>query len=201
MTAFSSGSLRTGAVVSFHGDRLVASGADIVQAARSQLIDGALKHRDQWLTHDVPVLSRADAWIIPLFFVPEASTLDEAGRQLLDSRASELGQSIMSACRYEHGEPLSVDFDRHDGPAVYAAELARTGATDGAWWAVGDFAIVLVYYRAHVGAPKQRMALHVVPVGWVSVHHPTKAKKMPNLDLAWNWADVVNVRWSDDQVI
>lgn len=191
MSALSADSLQTGAVITFRGDQMVASGAGIVEAAESRLIGTAPERRDQWLIPEVPVLSRGDAWIIPLFWMPESRPLDQAESPTLDARSKELGQSIMSACRYAHGEPLSIDFDGRDALRVYAAELTRTGAATGAWWAIGDWAIVLVYYRADDGEPTQRMALHVVPVGWVSARRPAKAKKIPSLDLAWSGADIV----------
>ncbi|MEV7619146.1 hypothetical protein AB0N59_03305 [Microbacterium sp. NPDC089321] len=191
MSALSMESLRTGAVISFDGEQMVASGAGIVEAA-ARLTAQPAAHRDHWLTAAVPVLARGHAWIVPLFWMPEGDDLAESDREALRTRASELGQSIISACRYAYGEPLSVDFAGSGGPALYAAELARTGAATGAWWAVGDHAIVLVYHRAHDGAPTQRMSLQVVPIGWVSERRPTKPKKMPRLDLAWSWSDLVD---------
>ena len=192
MSGLSADSLRTGAVITFHGDRMVASGGTIVDAAVQQLTSTAPATGDRWLTPEVPALSRGDAWIVPLFWMPDADDLAETEREALRTRAHELGQSIISACRYAYGEPVSVDFDGRGGPALYAAELAHTGVAAAAWWAVGDRAIVLVYHRAHDGAPTLRMALHIVPIGWVSERRPTKAKKMPRLNLAWKWADVVD---------
>jgi hypothetical protein len=56
---------------------------------------------------------------------------------------------------------------------------------------------VLVYYGAPSPAPKARMALHILPVGWVSARRPTPAKKMPTLDLEWGWSDVFALAHSD----
>ncbi|MFS0912090.1 hypothetical protein AB3M89_09885 [Microbacterium sp. 179-I 3D2 NHS] len=182
-----------GAVISYSGETLVASGADIVEAASGLLDRTSRSDRgDRWLTDVVPVLARGSAWIVPLFSAPSSGDVDEEGRRTLDDRASELGQSITSACWYNYGEPLGVALvGRAEGGRIFASELVRTGAKDASWWAVGDSALVLVYYGEPSPAPKSRMALHVVPVGWVSDRRPTPPKKMPPLDLAWSWADVV----------
>ena len=191
MTAFSPASLRAGAVVSYDRDRLVVSGAGIVDAVPARLMGDVLERRDQWLMPGVPVLSRGEAWIVPLFWMPDESTLDEADRWRLEARGSELGQSIANACRYAYGEPLGVDLGPQPAPTKYAAELVRTGVADAAWWAVGDSAIVLAYHRAPGDSAERRMAVHVVPVDWVSARRPAKAGKPRRLDLGWRWADLV----------
>lgn len=182
----------TGAVITFDGDHLVTFGDSIFTAAEARLtnVAAAPERRDHWLTPDVPVLSRGEAWIVPLFWMPADSLLDDAERQALSARAAELGQSIMGAGWYGHGDALSIDFEADGGPGIYAAELARAGVTRAAWWAVGSFALVLAFHRA--SGADQRMALHVVPVGWVWSWRPTPAKKMPPLDLSWTWDEVVS---------
>lgn len=187
-------SIRTGAVITYCDEALVVTGGAIVEAATTKLIGSvpAASRRDRWLTHDVPVLSRGPAWIIPLFWSPPGSDLGEQHRQMLDSRASELGQSIMSACWYDRGDPSAVKLVAEaEGGRGYTTELVRTGAKNASWWGFGDEALVLVHYGEPSPAPKTRMALHVVPVGWVSERRPTPPKKMPALDLEWSWADVV----------
>lgn len=80
---------------------------------------------------------------------------------------------------------------RCSGGNRYAAELVRTGANDATWWAVGSDALVLVYYGEPSPKPKSRMALHVVPISWVSARSRGSAKKVSIPDLAWTWPDVV----------
>lgn len=190
----SRGTIRSGAVISYSDDALVMTGDGIIDLVQSQLLrsSSATERRDQWLAPGVPVLSRGAAWIVPLFWSAPSADIAESERKQLDTRASELGQDIMSACWYVHGDPISVDFEgltEHD--RGYGAELVRTGAKSASWWQFDNVAVVLVYYGEPSPAPKTRMALHVVPLGWVSTRRPTPAKKMSQLNLAWSWADAV----------
>ncbi|MDW4573528.1 hypothetical protein R8Z57_12160 [Microbacterium sp. M3] len=192
--ALSRDAIRTGAVISYCGDELVVTGGALVEAVTAALLGPAAPKPggDRWLTPEVPVLSRGPAWIVPLFWSPSTSDLGRQQHELLDRRGSELGQAIMSACWYLRGEPLGIELEGDaDGGRGYAAELVRTGAKDASWWGFGDDALVLVYYGDPSPAPKTRMALHVVPVGWVSARRPTPAKKMPALNLEWDWAAAV----------
>ena len=56
---------------------------------------------------------------------------------------------------------------------------------------VTDAALVLVVYGDPIPAPVRAMALHVVPIGWVSERRAPK--RFPPMDLAWSWADAVEV--------
>ncbi|WP_342001299.1 hypothetical protein MRBLWH7_001772 [Microbacterium sp. LWH7-1.2] len=199
-TALSRDSIRTGAVITYCDEALVVTGGGIVEAAMAKLIGSVptASRRDRWLMQHVPVLSRGPAWIIPLFWSPPESDLGEEHRQTLDDRGSELGQSIMSACWYHRGDPSAVELvGEAESGRGYTAELVRTGAKNASWWSLGDEALVLVYYGEPSRARKTRMALQVVPVGWVSERRPTPPKKMPALDLEWDWADAVAFAESD----
>ena len=196
-TALSPESIQTGAVISFNGDSLVASGEAIIGAVESRLTarGGSLDRQDLWLTDDVAALSRGDAWIVPLSWHPPLTAIDDTTRRSLDARASELGASIRDACSYRSGDALGIDLA---SDASYAAELARTGAKNAAWWEFGNFAVVLVFYGKAGPAPKESMALHVVPIGWVSERRSTLRKKLPPLDLEWSWADLVEFASAGD---
>ncbi|MFS0912091.1 hypothetical protein AB3M89_09890 [Microbacterium sp. 179-I 3D2 NHS] len=100
--------------------------------------------------------------------------------------------SIRSACWYRHGDQVSVDLSSDAEPwNRYVAQLVRTGVRRAVWWQFGDAALVLVVHGDPIPSPPTSMALHVVPVGWVSDRRLTPPKKMPPLDLSWSWADVV----------
>lgn len=190
-TAVAPASMQTGAVISFSAETLVASGQEIVAAIESRLtrpmVPGA--GRDLWLTRAVPALSRGSAWIVPLAWVPDRP--DHAD-PALRSRVTELWAAVRAACEYRHGAPIGIDVEGVDAARrPYPHELARTGARRADWWEAGDWAIVLVVYGEPIPAPISRMAVHVVPIGWVSERRSTPAKRMPTLDLAWSWADVV----------
>lgn len=183
-TAVAPASIQAGAVISYSADTLVASGEEIVAAIESRLTRPVLSGEagDQWLTGPVPALARGTAWIVPLAWVPDRD--DET----LRTRVTELWAAVRAACEYRHGAQIGIDLD-DAGP--YPRELVRTGARRADWWDAGDSAIVLVVYGEPIPAPIRLMAVQVVPIGWVSQRRPTAAKKMPALDLAWSWADVV----------
>ncbi|WP_406247054.1 hypothetical protein ACI7YT_16595 [Microbacterium sp. M] len=105
--------------------------------------------------------------------------------------------SVRSACEFRQGMQIGVDLRSEAPRNPYAKELARTGVRRADWWAFGGFAAVLAVYGEPLPAPVSKIALHVVPVGWVSARRPTAAKKMPALDLSWSWADVVAFGESD----
>lgn len=198
-SAQSRDAVRTGGVISYRGDTLVTNGGTIVELVAARLRDrvtaGTGRGEDR-LADGIPILRRGPVRIVPLFSAPSSPDVDERTRHTLDHRASDLGQQIMSACWYSYGDPLSVDLE---APARggYAAELVRTGAREASWWADDTSALVLVHYGEPSPAPKTRMALHVVPLGWVSERRPTPTKKIPPLDLTWSWEDVVAFAQAD----
>lgn len=189
-TALAPTSVQTGAVISYSAEKLVASGEEIVAAIESRLTRPVTSGggRDEWLMSEVPALSRGTAWIVPLAWIPDDDD------QTLRTRAGELWTAIRSACEYRHGAQIGIDLEGDEtAPTPYARELVRTDARRADWWETGDSAIVLVVYGDPIPAPVRRMAVHVVPIGWVSQRRPTAAKKMTGLDLAWSWRDVIAV--------
>lgn len=56
---------------------------------------------------------------------------------------------------------------------------------------LGPRAVVLVAYGDPLPAPMTLEGLHVVPAGWVSARRPVK--KIPQIDLAWSWKDVIDL--------
>lgn len=188
-TALAPASLREGAVVSFDGDTLVTTGAAIVEAIERKLREGAhgAPGVSDRLIDGVPLLVRDRVWIVPLSSVPAATTLVVAGEPL-SMRASELAQSVGAECSYGHGQPIGIDLVQN---RPYVRALAATDARSALWWEMSDRALVLVRYRDVGERPSERAAIQVVPTGWVSTRRPTPAKKVPRLDLAWSWSDVV----------
>lgn len=189
--AFAPDSVRTGAVISFSAEKLIVSGEGIVRAVEDRLTDsGAAGVRsDQWLADNVPLLSRGEAWIVPLSWEPRETDAGVSERQKLRDRANELWIDVRSSCSYRQGNQIAIDLSADGESGPYASELLRTGVRRADWWEFGSFAIVLVVHGEPLPAPKTMVAVHVVPSGWVSMRRP--AKKIPRLDLSWSWADVV----------
>lgn len=145
--------------------------------SRSRLLDG------------VPLLARGDAWIIPLMWNPLTEGQPVDGE--LSRRGSELWSSIRAWAEYAHGVPIIPDLEDPDLWSAYLRELVSTGARRADWWGSKDAALVLVVYGDPIPAPVRAMALHVVPIGWVSERRAPK--RFPPMDLAWSWADAVEV--------
>ncbi|WP_194421441.1 hypothetical protein [Microbacterium abyssi] len=190
-------SVGVGAVISHSGDTLVTNGDEII-AAVEELTDRTFPAdpTDGWLTDDVPVLARSDSWIVPLAWVPELPG-DAAAprRQMLRSRVGDLWTSVRSACEYRHGSQIGIGLESAaDGKNRYVSELVRTGVRRADWWAFGEWAVVLVVHGEPVPAPVSQMAVHVVPIGWVSERRA--AKRVPEIDLGWSWSDVVGLAGS-----
>lgn len=190
--AFGPDSVRTGAVISFSGEKLIMTGEGIVRAIEARLTGPALTpdRTDQRLANNVPLLSRGGAWIVPLSWEPLQSDGDASERDTLGERANELWIDIRSSCSYRHGNPIAIDLSPEAGQSGrYVSELVRGGARRADWWEFGQSAVVLVVHGEPLPDPKTMIAVHVVPIGWVSTRRP--AKKIPRLDLSWSWADVV----------
>ncbi|MEQ6897089.1 hypothetical protein [Microbacterium sp. KR10-403] len=189
--AYAPESIRTGAVIGFRGDTLVIESRDIVEAVEKTLVNpvSAVPRRDHWLLDGVPALSRGEAWIVPLAGTADPDG-DSADADALRSRIHHIWSNVRSDGEYRHGSPLGVDLEEPTGERTpYASELLRTGARAASWWGSGGSAVVQVVYGDPLPSPVTLMALHVVPIGWVSTVTP--AKKWPPLDLSWSWSDVV----------
>lgn len=187
-TPMDAAALRVGGVITFHGETLVVGADEIVAAIESTSADAG-EGRDRFLLPDVPVLSRGDAWIIPLSWEPPAA--DEETR----SRATQLWSDMRGACEYRHGVQIGIDLaSGRESADSYAAELARTGARRADWWAFDDRAIVLVIYGDPAPEPKTSIAVHVVPRNWVwddAARAKVTESDLVTGDLSWSWADVV----------
>lgn len=184
--AFAAESIRAGAA-------LPVSGETIVSTVERRLTRSAsvTEGSDQWLAEDIPLLSRGGAWIVPLSWEPPEPADDASEQERVKAAADELWLAVRSSCSHRGGNQIAVDLAAPSGQRrSYAAELTRTGARRADWWGFGESALVLVVYGEPLPAPKRLMAVHVVPIGWVSDRRP---KEMPPTDLSWSWADVVDL--------
>lgn len=190
--AFAPESVHTGAVISLSGEKLIVSGEAVVRAIDARLTTPGLtlERNNQWLVDNVPLLSRGEAWIVPLSWEPPQPDRNVVERQRLSDRANELWIDIRSSCSYRQGNQITIDLSAEPGQrGRYASELVRTGVRRANWWEFGQCAVVLVVHGESLPAPKSMIAVHVVPISWVSTRRP--AKKIPRLDLGWSWAEVV----------
>jgi hypothetical protein len=128
----------------------------------------------------VPVLDRGAAQIVPLSWTPAGTSA--AARTF----SATVWSGVRAACEFRHGAAITVSVDAPD--TAYAAELARCGVRRADWWASGESALVLVVHGGPLPSPSTAMALHVVPLEWVSERR--RWKKMVVPDLAWSREDV-----------
>ncbi|MDJ1112829.1 hypothetical protein [Microbacterium dauci] len=135
---------------------------------------------DLRLPQGVTALARGAAQVIPLAWGPADTSTETRARM------NELWSGVRTACEFRHGTGLDVPVDAPD--TAYAAELARCGVRRADWWASGESALVLVVHGGPLPSPSTAMALHVVPLGWVS--ELRRSKKMVVPDLAWSREDV-----------
>jgi hypothetical protein len=149
-------------------------------AIADQVVTAVERSQHAQLPAGVAVVARGDALVIPLSWEPTATSAEA------HSRASELWSGVRAACEFRHGEALSVPVDTPD--TAYAAELARCGVRRADWWGSGGSALVLVVHGGPLPSPSTAMALHVVPLGWVS--ELRRSRKMVVPDLAWSREDV-----------
>jgi hypothetical protein len=190
--AFAPESLETGAVISYRGDELVASGEQIIAALEREVTGSTAPsaHADRWLMDAVPMLARGGALIVPLSWEPPHPVAHD-----LRARAGELWSSIRGACEFRHGTQIGIDLaPNREAGGSYAAELARTGARRADWWAFGTHAVVLVVYGLPLPEPVSLTAVHVVPRSWVwddAARDRASSNTLRTGDLGWSWGDVV----------
>lgn len=155
---------------------MLALGDRIVEAAEAQLGAAVSPRPTDLLCEGVPVLSRGDAWIVPLTYRQPVSEPEEEEHR---RRAGELWRGIRGACEFRHGAGLSVDLEG-DAPNAYVSALRAQGARRADWWSSGRKALVLVTQEE----PAPASALHVVPLGWVSQVSPSR--RIRAVDLSWH---------------
>lgn len=164
------------------GWRVPAGSRDLMKAI-DNVIDAATARSG------IPVLLRGAASILPL-----AVQADSAGSardpQEERRRMTDLAASIGAALEYREGRAIPVDLDRRadDGVTSYVTALRNAGATSAEWWAYGARHGVTIVWTGDEVDGNLTLALHVVPVGWVSERR-TKAAT-DGIDVRWSRADV-----------
>lgn len=162
--AFDPESVTSGSILPV-SDQQLFSAIDTLIAGTAPVVRG----RDGWLADGVPLLSRGDAWILPLYWHPQDSTLSKEQRRHLRDRSSELWNGIRGWNWNHHGDQIGIDLQPESDselPTRYANELVRTGARRADWWGSGGRILVRVDYGDPIPAPIAAMALHFVPNHW-----------------------------------
>jgi len=142
----------------------------------------------------LPVIERGEVRIVPLAEIHDPLP-GQDGPDDFPARASTLWMRTRSALEYRFGMPVGVDLQ--DGANPYLRELARTGVQVAHCWILDARALLLVAEGPPPPAPTNRLALHVVPSGWVSTRRP--ARRIPAVDLSWDWPDASGAAAPEDR--
>lgn len=164
------------------GWRVSASDRDVMRA-----IDAIID--DDPVPGGIPVFTRGAVQVVPL----AAQTNSRASAQ--DSheeqrRMTVLAAEIRDACEQREGRAISVDldYDGADSLGSYISALKSAGATAAQWWEFRQTHGVALVWSGDTPTGTLSLALHVVPVSWVSARQATAA--IGGIDLEWSETDV-----------
>lgn len=164
----------------------VAAAAPGVAAAIQAVLDGDRPRLG------IPLIERGAARILPLMLQADPRL---SGRDPWEDRhrVGALNDEIEQACEFFFGRqmsPPSVDLQYRgdDQMAAYVAALRAAGATRAVWWVAGGDGVVLVHTGDELRGDLA-LAVHVVPVGWVSDRNASPGGE--RVDVRWSRADVV----------
>lgn len=115
--AFAEGAADVGAVLRVRGETIV-SAIESLWSAQPPVTDGS----ERWLLGDARLLSRGDAWIVPLSWEPPESVSSAFERQELSARSTELWGAVRGACEHHHGIQIGIDLST-DGESRRTAKL------------------------------------------------------------------------------
>lgn len=183
-TAFGHASLTAGAILPYEGRELLRQPEGLPQGALDAQTDG-------WLSPDVPILVRGAARIIPLAWLGDPHA---EGSGATAAEIAAFASKMQSAGMYWAGNwrVLALADRRADSIGSYTGALRAAGATRVDCWTYSeDFGLALVWAGAE-DEGTMSLALHVVPVAWVSERFV--AKPVRGIDVRWSWKDVIALR-------
>lgn len=174
------------------GWRLQAADRDIMHAV-DEIVDGADT------VDGFPVLRRGSARIVPLSVQAPPVT---GGRDPHEERRrmAVLADQIRDACEQREGRAIAFDLDHRgvDIIASYAAALRMAGATSAQWWEYGQRHGVVLVWSGGAATGNLSLALHVLPVSWVSERQTEPARD--GIDVAWSLADVAGTHGTSESM-
>lgn len=180
--AFSSASLRSGAILPFEGRSLLMRGDGLPAAALEA-------ERDGWLGPETPILVRGAARILPLAWRGDPRSGDTPHAE--PGAIAQLDHRMQSAGMYWAGPWRVLDLGeaRSDSIGSYTAALLAAGAVRVDCWTYSE-TVGLALVRAGMEDEGTRsLALQLVPVSWVSERRAGKAVR--GIDVRWSWAEVI----------
>lgn len=171
------------------GWRIPAGSRDVLNAVDAALV-GERKRAD------IPILERGSALVLPLAVQADPASSGREPREE-DRRMRILADAIRDACEYREGKAIALDLDQRgtDRVAAYVSALRRAGATEAHYWAYGDRHGVVLVWTGDASNGTRTLALHIVPIGWVSDRRAKAA--IDQIDVTWSSADVAAFAGAD----
>lgn len=179
---FGPASAREGAILPFEGRSLMMRPEGLPQAALDATEDGLL-------APDNPILVRGSAKILPLAWQGDARDGTDPG--VAPEEIAAFASQMQAAGLHWAGNWRVLDLEerRDDSIGSYAAALRVAGATRTDCWTYSETVGVSLVWAGASDAGTESLALHVVPVSWVS--EPRVRKPVRGIDLRWSWTDVI----------
>ncbi|MEV7632895.1 hypothetical protein AB0N64_10840 [Microbacterium sp. NPDC089318] len=175
-------------VVSAGSDQGSAAGSMWRVPAEADAVVGDVEALMKGGAAGIPILIRGEARIAPLAVQLDAQTADTHEQR---HRVQVLAYAIDGACEYRAGRGIRFDLDQHgaDEVSAYAAALRAAGAAEVTWWELDPRHGVTLVWTGDESRGDLALALHLVPIGWVSDRRTQPASG--EIDVRWGRADVV----------
>lgn len=183
--AFGPASLSAGGMLPFEG-RTLMLGPD-------GLPPGVLEaERDGWISPNNPILVRGLVKILPLAWLGDPRS--GYNPAVSSTEIAAFASRVQSAGMYWAGPWRVLDLDTRSSDSIgsYTAALRSAGATHVDCWTYSESVGLALAWAGDEDAGTMSLALHVVPVSWVS--EPRVTKPVPGVDVRWSWADVIALR-------
>ncbi|GAB2560431.1 hypothetical protein [Leucobacter ruminantium] len=185
------------------------AGAILPQEARRTLqsadgLPGAVvdAERDGWATPEIPVLvrgrGRSRARIVPLAWLGDPAVYNPHADP---GQIAVFASSLQSAGMYWSGPWRVLDeleSEGLDSVGSYLAALQEAGVHRADIWRYSESEGLVLAWAGDELAGTMSLALHVVPVSWVTAMPRGASKRRARdwepvygIDLRWSWADVV----------
>ncbi|WP_200872919.1 hypothetical protein [Microbacterium sp. CH12i] len=177
--AFGPASLTAGSLLPFEGRTLMQG----PEGLPSAVLDA---EQDGWVSPNNPILVRGLAKILPLAWWGDGSGVKPEEIAAFASQMQAAGMQWAGNWRV-----LDITERRDDSIGSYSGALRAAGATLVDCWTYSQTIGVALVWAGAADDATRSLALHVVPVGWVSERLAKKPLK--GIDVRWSWAEVVTL--------
>lgn len=180
--AFGPASVHEGSILPFEGRSLMMRAEGLPEAALDATEDGLL-------APDNPILVRGLAKILPLAWRGDQRSESDSGVASVEIAA--FASQMQAAGLHWAGNWRVLDLEerRDDSIGSYATALRTAGATRADCWTYSETVGVALVWAGASASGTESLALHIIPVSWVS--EPRVKNAVRGIELHWSWADVI----------